>query len=76
MGVGGVGLLLGGMPSGWLLDRYPGHAVLAVVLAIQVRSLHPACSSLVREGQALATLGGPKFTRRNRTATLKQLHPT
>ncbi|KAG2498357.1 hypothetical protein HYH03_003616 [Edaphochlamys debaryana] len=35
VGLGGIGLLVGGIPAGWLLDRLPGHLVFATALALQ-----------------------------------------
>jgi hypothetical protein len=41
--VAGLTCLIGSFPSGYLVDRLPGHAILAVALALQVRgaALHP-----------------------------------
>ncbi|GLC42553.1 hypothetical protein PLESTM_001350000 [Pleodorina starrii] len=48
VGLGGIGLLVGGLPAGWLLDRLPGHAVLAGALALQAFAflLLPHCAHL------------------------------
>ena len=32
----GFASILGGLPAGWLVDRLPGHAVLACALSFQV----------------------------------------
>ncbi|KXZ48627.1 hypothetical protein GPECTOR_26g530 [Gonium pectorale] len=48
VGLGGIGLLVGGIPAGWLLDRLPGHGVLASAAALQALSflLLPHCARL------------------------------
>eukprot|EP00199_Chlamydomonas_sp_CCMP681_P000514 CAMPEP_0119101024 /NCGR_PEP_ID=MMETSP1180-20130426/156_1 /TAXON_ID=3052 ORGANISM="Chlamydomonas cf sp, Strain CCMP681" /NCGR_SAMPLE_ID=MMETSP1180 /ASSEMBLY_ACC=CAM_ASM_000741 /LENGTH=464 /DNA_ID=CAMNT_0007085039 /DNA_START=71 /DNA_END=1466 /DNA_ORIENTATION=- len=35
IGMGGICTLLGGLPSGWLIDRVPGNRLLAVTLTLQ-----------------------------------------
>mmetsp|Transcript_37143 Transcript_37143/g.82628 ORF Transcript_37143/g.82628 Transcript_37143/m.82628 type:complete len:524 (+) Transcript_37143:55-1626(+) len=49
LGMSGFCLLLGGLPSGWLMDHVPGHAVLATSLIIQTIGfiLMPACPSVL-----------------------------
>ncbi|GIL77296.1 hypothetical protein Vretifemale_6767, partial [Volvox reticuliferus] len=48
VGLGGIGLLLGGLPAGWLLDRLPGHTVLTSALVLQAVTffLLPHCAHL------------------------------
>jgi hypothetical protein len=33
----GLTTIIGGLPSGWLVDRVPGHAIIVVSLVLQVR---------------------------------------
>lgn len=47
VGLGGIGLLVGGLPAGWLLDKLPGHAVIASATTLQVRQL---CNNIAAMG--------------------------
>lgn len=38
LSLSGVGMIIGGIPSGWIMDRAPGHRVLAASHLIQVVS--------------------------------------
>ena len=49
LSLSGLGMIIGGIPSGWIMDRAPGHMVLAwshVVQAIGFLAM-PYCGSVL-----------------------------
>ncbi|GAX81389.1 hypothetical protein CEUSTIGMA_g8820.t1 [Chlamydomonas eustigma] len=49
LGMSGIGLIVGGIPSGWIMDHAPGHLVLGVSCIIQAVgfAVMPFCRSVL-----------------------------